>query len=87
MTLQITHAALVKLEGTQAWSTSGIQTLYGFGAEEIYGPQGKLNWLWPLQWEDFGQMRSDLCQNMGGGVPYEVIVALVAICVEERETE
>ena len=84
MTLQITHAALLKLEGTQAWSTSGIQSLYGVSPEEIYGPRGKLNWLWPLRWEDLGQMRSDLYQNMGGGVPIEVIDALVAICVEEQ---
>ena len=84
MTLQITHTALGKLEESQAWSTSGIQSLYGFGAEEIYGPQGKLNWLWPLRWQDPEQMRSDLCQNMGGGVPIEVIDALVEICVEEQ---
>ena len=29
------------------------------------------------------QMRSDLCTNMGGGVPIDIINALVDICEQE----
>ena len=82
--LEITHSSLTTLEQTQAWSNSGFRSMDGISAEEIYGPKGKLTRLWPMQWQDQEEMLSELLQNMGGGVPYDVIVALVQICVEEQ---
>ena len=83
VSLRITHSALSKLERSQVWLTSGFYRRVGFRAEEIYGPEGKLNWLWTLIWEEPTAMRSDLCTNMGGGVPIDVIEALVSICLVE----
>ena len=84
MTLRISHSSLSKLETTQAWVDSGFQRMDGFTAEGIYGPKGKLQWLWPFEWDDKDQMKSSLCTNMGGGVPISIIDALVAICVDEE---
>ena len=84
MTLRITHTSLAKLEAAQPWVDSGFLGKEGFSAEEIYGPQGKLGWLWPYEWDDAQQMKGSLCANMGGGVPISIIDALVAICVDEE---
>ncbi len=84
MTLRITHTSLTKLEAVQPGVDSGFLGKEGFSAQEIYGPQGKLGWLWLYQWGDAQQMKDSLCTNMGGGVPISIIDALVAICVEEE---
>lgn len=81
--LQISHSALSELERSEAWLTSGFKGRIGYSAEDIYGPNGKFNWLWPLRLTRRENMRSDLCTNMGGGVPIAIIEALIAICVEE----
>ena len=83
ISLQISHSALSKLQNTNAWISSNFTNGEGFTAEEIYGPAGKLGWLWPLSWQEPDEMRADLCTNMGGGVPIEVIDALVLICFDE----
>ena len=87
MSLRITHYALSKLEQSQVWLTSGFYGQVGFKAEEIYGPDGKLNWLWALTCEESMAMRSDLLTNMGGGVPIDVIEALVSIYLVEASEE
>lgn len=51
-----------------------------FTAENIYGPEGKLSGLWEQTWNSPVEMRSNLCTNMGGGVPIAVIDELVRIC-------
>ena len=48
-------------------------------AEEVYGPEGALSWIWESSWNTRDEMRSDLCENMGGGVPIEIIDELVRI--------
>lgn len=85
MTLRISHTSLSKLEAAQVWVDSGFLGMEGISAEDIYGPQGKLGWLWPYEWDDAEQMKGSLCTNMGGGVPISIIGALVAICVDEED--
>ena len=84
MALRITHFSLTKLEATQAWVASGLSSKTGFTAEGIYGQEGKLGWLLPLEWNDKVEMKGSLCNKMGGGVPISIIDALVAICVAEE---
>jgi hypothetical protein len=48
-------------------------------SESIYGPEGKLQWLWSLSWDFEEAMKSDLYTNMGGGVPIETINELIRI--------
>ena len=85
MTLRITHSSLAKLETDQAWVDSGLQNMEGMSAEMIYGPEGKLRWLWSAEWHNSVDMKGSLCTNMGGGVPISIINALVAICVAEEQ--
>jgi hypothetical protein len=84
MTLRISHTSLAKLEATWAWLDSGFLGREGFSADGIYGPKGKLGWLWLYKWDDAEQMQGSLCTNMGGGVPISIIDALVEISVEEE---
>lgn len=83
--LRISHDALAKLELTSAWIDSHLPKNAGYSAEKIYGPGGKLSRFWSMSWRDAGEMRAELMENMGGGVPIEVSDALVAICFEEVE--
>ena len=83
MTFKITLASLAKLSNESVWLESSLHTQYGFTTEDVYGPEGKLNWLWSLRWKNADAMRSDLCTNMGGGVPIEIIDSLIEICVRE----
>ena len=85
MTLRITHSSLAKLETDQAWVDSGLQNMEGMSAGGIYGPEGKLGWLWSAEWDNSVDMKGSLCTNMGGGVPISIIDALVAICVAEEQ--
>ena len=73
---QITDESLATLEDSQAWAESGIGDSPGFTAHEIYGPDGKLPH-WGSTWPTAKAMPSSLCDNMGGGVPIEVIDELV----------
>ncbi|MFZ2226944.1 MAG: hypothetical protein WA090_04915 [Candidatus Nanopelagicaceae bacterium] len=73
MTIKISHAALSELESTPAWVKSSIPKKAGFSAEEIYGPEGKLNWRWSLRSNDAENMRVDLCGNIGGGVQLKLL--------------
>lgn len=83
MILKITLTSLAKLSNELVWLESSLHTRFGFTTEDVYGPEGKLNWLWPLRWKSADAMRSDLCTNMGGGVPIDIINALVDICEQE----
>ena len=56
-----------------------------FTPESIYGPDGKLQWLWSLSWDSEEVMKSDLYSNMGGGVPIEIIDELVQIAVAKNK--
>ena len=80
MILRISHEALTQLQESTAWNES-IRLSTGLTTEEVYGPKGKLSWLWQSSWATESAMRSDLMQNMGGGVPIEVINELAAIVV------
>ena len=44
---------------------------------EIYGPGGKLGHYFSKTWPSVDEMRSDLMQNHGGGVPIDVIERMV----------
>jgi hypothetical protein len=44
----------------------------------VYGPDGRMGY-WGMVWDTAQDMRSTLCQNMGGGVPIEVIDKLVSL--------
>ena len=45
---------------------------------EIYGPGGKMGHFFSQTWQSADDMRSDLMQNHGGGVPIDVIERVVA---------
>ena len=76
--VRISHKALSELQESKAWNES-IGLSSSFTTEEVYGPTGKLSWLWQCSWDSESMMRNDLMQNMGGGVPIDVINELVAI--------
>ena len=81
--LFLTHTALAKLVVSAEWSDWMESSPIPFSTEEMYGPEGKLNWLWPLRWVRPLEMLSAFCTNMGGGVPIEVIQEVVDICYME----
>ena len=75
---RISHEALNKLESSEVWqSATSFKSM--FTAESIYGPKGKLSWLWKLTWDSEEDMKKDLFTNMGGGVPIEIINELIRI--------
>ena len=75
---KITHEVLTALEASQVWqSTVSFKSM--FTAESIFGPEGKLRWLWNSSWDTEDAMRSDLYTNMGGGVPVEILEELIRL--------
>ena len=76
--LRITRDALADLGRSQAWQNATSFNSH-FTPESIYGPTGKLQWLWEMSWESVEVMKTDLYSNMGGGVPIEIINELVRI--------
>ncbi len=83
MLIKITLASLAKLSEEPVWLESSLHTQYGFTPEDVYGPEGKLSWLWPLRWKSADAMRTDLFTNMGGGVPINIINTFIDICEQE----
>ena len=81
--LKITHASLEELQASEVFYRR-FPKESGFTAENIYGPDGKLSWPWHESWNSANEMHSDLCQNMGGGVPIEIINELVRICSAKK---
>jgi len=73
---RIDDDALAALEQSAAW-TSWATTENRFTAAEIYGPNGKLGFHWHVVHATADELFTALCWNMGGGVPIEVIRALV----------
>jgi endonuclease/exonuclease/phosphatase family metal-dependent hydrolase len=69
--------ALAGLEASAAWRNSAL--VGEFTVEEVYGPSGKLRVL-GHEWDSAHAMSGALMQNMGGGVPIEVIRELVRQC-------
>jgi hypothetical protein len=76
--LRLSHEALAQLQASESWKNT-LGQVAGFTAESVYGPEGKIKQYWDRTWESPEQMRADLMQNMGGGVPIEVIDELVGI--------
>ena len=76
--LRLSHEALALLQASEIWKNT-LGQVAGFTAESIYGPEGKLKHYWDRFWDSPEQMRMDLLQNMGGGVPIEVIDGLLEI--------
>ena len=87
MTLRITHEALEILKDSDAWKSWQDVESNPLTAEDVYGPQGAISYIWEKEWANDEDLERALSQNMGGGVPYRVIRALVEICValEERD--
>ncbi len=81
---RITHEVLADLESSQAWQTATSFNSQ-FTPDAIYGPDGKLQWLWSLSWDSEEAMRKDLYTNMGGGVPVEIIDELIRIAVAKNK--
>ncbi len=44
---------------------------------QIYGPGGKLGYCFSQTWKGAEDMRSELIQNHGGGIPVDVIEKIV----------
>jgi hypothetical protein len=83
--LRLSHEALALLQASETWKNT-LGQVAGFTAESIYGADGKLRHYWDRIWSSAEEMRSDLMQNMGGGVPIEVIDELVGIAQELNST-
>ena len=80
MRFRISHEILNKLESSKAWqSATSFNSM--FTPESIYGPKGKLSWLWRSSWDSEEEMNKDLYSNMGGGVPLEIINELIRITI------
>jgi len=67
-------SALAKSKPWKKWADTG----HGFTPEDCYGPQGRLGH-WGKTWTTPKAMEGDLCDNMGGGVPIDVIRELVKL--------
>lgn len=75
---KITYESLEALKNSKAWVNA--QSFNSeFSPQSIYGPEGKLNWLWNSSWDSLETMRGDFYANMGGGVPIEIIDELIQI--------
>lgn len=75
---RITHEALAKLNNSEEWRECLGFTI-GFTAEKVYGPEGSLGLFWQRSWDTESEMRLDLMQNMGGGIPPWVIDKFIEI--------
>ena len=75
---KITCESLAALEESHAWKTWLGVNAYGWTTLYVYGPDGRMGY-WGMVWTTAQAMRSTLCQNMGGGVPIEVIDQLVSL--------
>jgi hypothetical protein len=84
--LRISHEALSVLQDSETWR-EGFGLIMSFTTEGVYGPEGKLSWLWQRSWDTESEMRGDLMQNMGGGVPIWVIDKLIEIVLRLSEKE
>ena len=73
---RITDTALVALEKSKAWKT-WAKTGHAFTPTDIYGPTGKLAHHWDTTHDTAASLHTALSENMGGGVPIDVIKALV----------
>ena len=73
---RITDTALTALEKSKAWKAWAKED-HGFTPAGIYGPDGKLGHQWEVTHDTAESLRSALSDNMGGGVPMDVIKALV----------
>ncbi len=81
--LRINSSVLARLGVSAVWKNSNPLLAGRFTPEEIDGPSGKLNSFWNIEWINEDEMRSALYQNMGGGVPVEIIEELIALCADE----
>jgi hypothetical protein len=79
----INDEVLKALAESDAWKKSPLEKNHGFTTQIIYGPNGKLLQYWGSTWVSAAAMQSDLCFNMGGGVPIEIIRELVALSKDQ----
>jgi type I restriction enzyme M protein len=73
---RVTDAALTGLEKSKAWKT-WAKAGHTLTAADIYGPAGKLAHHWDVTHDTAQSLQTALSENMGGGVPIDVIKALV----------
>ena len=73
---RITDTALAALEKAKAWKTWS-KAGHSFTPSGIYGPDGALGHQWDITHDTAESLHTALCDNMGGGVPIDVIKALV----------
>lgn len=79
----ITEEVLDELKTSEVW-VSAKPFSSQFTPKSIYGPEGRMSWLWDLTWDSEDAMRSDFYTNMGGGVPIEIIDRLIQIIVSKK---
>ena len=83
---RISHEALAILENTEEWRECLGFTI-GFTSESVYGPEGSLGQFWQRSWDTEPEIRADLMQNMGGGIPHWVIDKFIEIILRLSEKE
>jgi hypothetical protein len=85
MSIRITHEALEILKNSESWKSWPDGASNRITPEGAYGPEGAIKHIWGRDWDNAEDLEVALSQNMGGGVPYPVIRALVKICVALEE--
>ena len=73
---RITDSALSALEKSKPWK-SWIKEGNDFTPTDIYGPAGKLGHQWEITHDTAESLHNTFTDNIGGGVPIDVIKALV----------
>jgi hypothetical protein len=82
--IRLTHSALAKLQASHEFENWMETSSIKFTTEEIYGPTGSIgSRLWNKSWVQPTSMLYEFLNNMGGGVPIEVIREIVDICYQE----
>lgn len=76
---RITDDALVALEKSKPWKKWADGPGGRFTAAGVYGADGSLDY-WGRTWVNADDMHNALCENMGGGVPIEIIRELIKLC-------
>lgn len=79
MKWQINDKALARLANTEPWQKFAPKVRPGeiVTPYKLYGPEGIWHYLWLKVYDSPEGLHSELCQNMGGGVPIEVIKEVV----------
>jgi len=81
--IRLSAFALSELQLSAEWNDWMRESPLQLTTQEIYGSKGRLGHLWEQSWNSPTLMLYSFLNNMGGGVPVEVIQEIVDICFRE----